>query len=116
MGKKTITMSYEDYQMISVENELYKQQYEELKQEKMVYLTLKDPYSRYGPPSQMSGQMVEKDELLKKMQEHLESTKEQFKDRESNYLKRIERLNEELYEASIKAAVNSTKWWHKLLK
>jgi hypothetical protein len=116
MGKKTITMSYEDYQMISTENELYKQQYEELKQEKMVYLTLKDPYSRYGPPSQMSGQIVEKDELLKKMKEHLEVTKEGFDERVANYERRIQRLKEELYEASVKAEANSTKWWHKLLK
>jgi len=118
MGKKTITMSYDDYQMISVDNELYKQQYEELKQEKMVYLTIKDQGPRYSHHShhQISGQIVEKDTLLKKMQEHLEAAEERMKEREANYERRIQRLKEELYEASVKAEANSTKWWHKLLK
>lgn len=120
MGKKTITMSYDDYQMISVENEDYKRQYEELKQEKMVYLTIKDQGSRYTHHShhQISGQIVEKDKLLKSMQEHLKAAEERMKERETNYERRIERLKEELYQASIiQAPVKAvTKWWQKLLK
>ena len=116
MVEKTITMSYNDYQMMSLENEAYKQRYEELKQEKMVYLTIKDPYSRYVDPSrvnQMSGQIVEKDKLLKKMQEHLKTAEEEMKERESDYKIRIRKLEEELRQASKKTV---TKWWHKLLK
>lgn len=114
MGNKTITMSYEDYQMISTKNELYKQQYEELKQEKMVFLTLGTHVSHI---SQMSGQIVEKDKVLKKMQEHLADSKRRFEEREANYERRIERLKEELYQASINQVENVvTKWWHKLLK
>ena len=114
MGKKTITMSYDDYQMISVENEMYKHQYEELQQEKMVFLTIG---TRASHVSQMSGQIVEKDALLKKMQEHLEDAKRRFEEREANYERRIERLKEELYQASINPVESIvTRWWHKLFK
>lgn len=107
-------MSYDDYQMITTENELYKQQYEELKQEKMVFLTLG---TRVSHISQMSGQIVEKDKVLKKMQEHLADSKRRFEEREANYERRIERLKEELYQASINSVETVvTKWWHKLLK
>jgi hypothetical protein len=119
MGNKTITMSYEDYQMMSIENNGFKQQYEELKQEKMVYLTIKDQGPRYSHHShhQISGQIVEKDKLLKKMQAHLEAAEERMKEREANYERRIERLKEELYQASINPVETVvTRWWHKLLK
>jgi chemotaxis protein histidine kinase CheA len=114
MGKKTITMSYEDYQMISIENETYKRQYEELQDEKMVFLTLG---TRVSHISQMSGQIVEKDKVLKKMQEHLADSKRRFEEREANYERRIEKLKEELYQASINPVETIvTKWWHKLFK
>ena len=107
-------MSYEDYQMMSIENDEFKQQYEELKQEKMVFLTLG---TRVSHISQMSGQIVEKDKLLKKMQAHLEAAEERMKEREANYERRIERLKEELYQASINQVETVvTRWWHKLLK
>jgi hypothetical protein len=116
MVEKTITMSYNDYKMMSIENEEYKKRYDNLAQEKMVYLTIKDPYLRYAHPSrvnQMSGQIVEKDKLLKKMQEHLKTAEEEMKERESDYKIRIRKLEQELRQAS-KETVN--KWWHKLLK
>ena len=47
MVEKTITMSYDDYQMMSLDNKMYKDQYEKLAAEKMVYVTLRDPYARY---------------------------------------------------------------------
>jgi len=116
MVEKTVTMSMYEYKMLSREVEAYKQQYENLAQEKMVYLTIKDPYSRYVDPSrvnQMSGQIVEKDKLLKKMQEHLKTAEEEMKERESDYKIRIRKLEEELRQASKETV---TKWWHKLLK
>ena len=119
MGKKTITMSYDDYQMMSVENEMHKNLYNNLKQEKMVYLTIIDQKSRYSHHShhQISGQVVEKDALLKKMQEHLEAAEERMKEREANYERHIEKLKEELYQASINPVETiATKWWHKLFK
>lgn len=113
MGKKTITMSYEDYQMISIENETYKRKYEELQDEKMVFLTLG---TRVTHISQMSGQIVEKDKVLKKMQEHLADSKRRFEERESNYERRIQELEEQLRQASINPVETVTKWWHKLIK
>jgi len=113
MGKKTITMSYEDYQMISIENETYKRKYEELQDEKMVFLTLG---TRVTHISQMSGQIVEKDKVLKKMQEHLADSKRRFEEREANYERRIQELEEQLRQASINPVETVTKWWHKLLK
>lgn len=106
-------MSYDDYQMISIENEDYKQRYENLAQEKMVYLAVADNRTRYSHISQISGQIVEKDELLKKMQEHLESAKRKMQEREANYERCIDRLKEELHQASIKQST-VTKWWNKL--
>ena len=107
-------MSYEDYQMMSTENEGFKQQYENLAQEKMVYLTLVDTRATPLNTHKMSGVMIEKDELLNKMQKHLDAVEERSVNRELEYQKRIERLKEELHR--VKAEANSTKWWHKLLK
>ena len=106
-------MSYEDYQMISIENETYKRKYEELQDEKMVFLTLG---TRVTHISQMSGQIVEKDKVLKKMQEHLADSKRRFEEREANYERRIQELEEQLRQASINPVETVTKWWHKLLK
>ena len=119
MGKKTITMSYEEYQLISIENEGFKRQYDELKQEKMVFLTLADTKINPIKVHRMGGQVVEKDELLKKMQDHLDAVERRAEEREANYERRIERLKEELYKASInpiptKEAIG--KWWHNLFK
>lgn len=117
MGKKTITMSYDDYQMMSVDNETHKALYDQLKQEKMVYLTVADDRTRYSHISQLSGQVVEKDELLKKMQEHLESAKRKMQERKDYYERRIEELEERLRQASVNPVETTiTRWWHKLLK
>lgn len=121
MGKKTITMSYDDYQMMSVENETYKLQYEKLKQEKTIYLILADRNSRYFlSPNvhRMIGEVVEKDELLSRMQAHLDTVQKQNGEVELEYQKRIQELEEQLrllstIQAPIKAV---SKWWHKLLK
>jgi len=115
MGKKTITMSYDDYQMMSIENETYKQRYEKLKQEKMVFLTLGTHISHI---SQMSGQIVEKDELLSRMQKHLSLMKKRGEESETNYRQRIATLEKQLsiIQAPVEAAKTVTKWWHKLLK
>jgi hypothetical protein len=122
MGKKTITMSYEDYQMISIENELHKNQFDDLKQEKMVYLTLADRdsrgYLRSPGVHQMSGSIVEKDELLSKMQIHLDGVEKRNAELELKYKKRIQELEEQLRLVStIQAPIKTVnKWWHKLLK
>jgi len=119
MGKKTITMSYDDYQMISVENKTYKDQYENLVDEKMVYVTLRDPYARYAPThvNKMSGQIVDKDELLRNMQTHLERCEERMKEQKIDYDLRIQKLNEELRQATVNPVETTvTKWWHKLFK
>jgi len=113
MGNKTITMSYDDYQMMSIENETYKRQYEELQDKKMVFLTLG---TRVSHISQMSGQIVEKDKVLKKMQEHLADSKRRFEEREADYERRIQELEEQLRQASINPVETVTKWWDKLLK
>lgn len=123
MVEKTITMSYSDYKLLSIENEGYKQQYENLAQEKMVYLTMAD---RNTPPGflrspnvhRMSGTMVEKDELLSRMQIHLDGVKKRSVELELEYKKRIQELEEQLrllsiIQTPIKAV---SKWWHKLLK
>jgi len=119
MGKKTITMSYDDYQMISVENKTYKDQYENLVDEKMVYVTLRDPYARYAPThvNKMSGQIVDKDELHRNMQTHLERCEERMKEQKIDYDLRIQKLNEELRQATVNPVETTvTKWWHKLFK
>jgi hypothetical protein len=122
MVEKTVTMSYNDYQMMSLENEEYKQRYEILAQEKMVYLTLAERntngYLRSPNVHRMSGTMVEKDELLSRMQIHLDGVKKRSVELELEYKKRIQELEEQLrllsaVQAPIKAV---TKWWHKLLK
>ena len=121
MGKKTITMSYEDYQMMSTENEMYKRQYENLAKEKTVYLILAERNSKYFlTPNvhRMIGEVVEKDELLSRMQAHLDTVQKQSGEVELEYKKRIQELEEQLcllsaVQAPIKAV---TKWWHKLLK
>jgi hypothetical protein len=115
MVEKTITMSYNDYQMMSLENETYKRQYENLAQEKMVYLTLADRdargYLRTPSAHRMSGSMVEKDELLSKMQAHLDTIQKQGVELELEYKKRIQELEEQLRQASINPVETVTKWW-----
>ena len=122
MGKKTITMSYEDYQMMSIENDEYKRRYENLAEEKMVYLTLAERntngYLRSPNVHRMSGTMVEKDELLSRMQIHLDGVKKRSVELELEYKKHIQELEKQLrllsaVQAPIKAV---TKWWHKLFK
>ena len=123
MVEKTITMSYHDYQMISLENETFKQRFDVLAQEKMVYLTLADRntppgFLRSPKPHRMSGEIVEKDELLNRMQIHLNNITKQSVDLELEYKKRIQELEEQLrllstIQTPIKAV---SKWWHKLLK
>jgi hypothetical protein len=126
MLEKTITMSYNDYQMMSLENETFKKQYENLAQEKMVYLILADRNSRYFRSPyvhRMTGEVVEKDELLSRMQAHLDTVQKQSGEVELEYKKRIQELEEQLATAQtqvfIKARVETekvvTKWWHKLL-
>ena len=123
MVEKTITMSYDDYQMISLENETFKQRFDELALEKMVYLTLADRntppgFLRSPRPHRMSGEIVEKDELLNRMQIHLNNITKQSVDLELEYKKCIQDLKKQLDQASIiHSPVKAvTKWWHKLLK
>lgn len=122
MIEKTITMSMYEYKMISLENETFKQRFDELAQEKMVYLTLADRnttgFLRSPRPHQMSGQIVEKDELLNRMQIHLNNVTKQSVELELEYKKCIQDLEKQLDKASIiQAPVKAvTKWWHKLLK
>lgn len=119
MVEKTITMSYDDYQMMSLDNKMYKDQYEKLAAEKMVYVTLRDPYARYTSThvNKMSGQIVDKDELLKSMQTHLERCEERMKEQKIDYDLRIQKLNEELRQATMNPVETTvTRWWHKLLK
>ena len=121
MGKKTITMSYEDYQMMSIENNEYKRRYENLAKEKTVYLILAERNSKYfltPHVHRMIGEVVEKDELLSRMQAHLDRVQKQSGEVESEYKQRIQDLEEQLrllsaVQSPIKAV---TKWWHKLLK
>jgi len=122
MVEKTITMSMYEYKMISLENETFKQRFDELAQEKMVYLTLADRnttgFLRSPRPHRMSGEIVEKDELLNRMQIHLNNVTKQSVELELEYKKRIQELEEQLrllstIQAPIKAV---SKWWHKLLK
>jgi septin family protein len=120
MVEKTITMSYNDYQMISLENETFKKQYENLAQEKMVYLTLAERntngYFRSPYVNRMTGQVVEKDELLSRMQAHLDRVQKESGEVESEYKKRIQELEEQLRQASINPVETVSKWWHKLIK
>jgi hypothetical protein len=121
MVEKTITMSYNDYQMMSLENETYKRQYENLAEEKKVYLILAERNSRYfRSPNvhRMTGEIVEKDELLSRMQAHLDTVQKQSGEVESEYKQRIQDLEEQLrllsaVQSPVKAV---TKWWHKLIK
>lgn len=117
MVEKTITMSIHEYKMLEIENKAYKERFDELAQEKMVYLTLGN---RTNPlfVHQISGQIVEKDELLSKMQKHLSLMKKRGDERETNYIQHIATLEKQLDQvyiihAPVKAV---TKWWHKLLK
>jgi hypothetical protein len=114
MVEKTITMSYSDYQLLILENEELKRQFNERLEESKVYLTLVDIKKYPWDTHKMTGQIVEKDALLNKMQMHLDGVAKRGEEREANYERRIERLKEELYQASIKSV--ATKWWHKLLK
>lgn len=106
-------MPLREYEMIAIENEGYKHQFNELKKEKMVYINISDPRTRLSHISQISGQIVDKDELWSKLQENLEKAKE----RETIYKERIRKLEEELHQASIRPIETTvTNWWHKLLK
>lgn len=120
MVEKTITMSYHDYQMISLENETFKQRFDELAQEKMVYLTLAERntngYFRSPYVNRMTGEIVEKDELLSRMQAHLDRVQKQSGEVELEYKQRIQELEEQLRQVSINPVETVTKWWHKLLK
>jgi DNA repair exonuclease SbcCD ATPase subunit len=118
MVEKTITMSIREYEMISIENELYKNQFDKLKQEKMVYLTLIDPQIEPLYSHKMGGEIVEKDELLNRMQKHLDGVEKRGKELKAHYERRIVNLEEQLRQAStVQAPVKTvTKWWHKLVK
>lgn len=112
MTEKLITMPLREYEMIAIENEGYKDQFNELKKEKMVYITISDPRTRLSHISQISGQIVDKDELWSTLQKNLEKAKE----RETIYKERIRKLEEELHQASITPEPVKVirKWWHKL--
>lgn len=117
MSEKLITMSLDEYEIMSLDNKMYKDQYEKLAAEKMVYVTLRDPYTRYTSTdvNKMSGQIVDKDELLKSMQTHLERCEERMKEQKINYDLRIQKLNEELRQATTNPVETTvTRWWHKL--
>lgn len=107
MGNKTITMPLSEYEGMLLDNKIFKQQYDELKQKNKVYVCM----NRIGYLYEMSGQIVEKDALFKKLQGNLELLKEQAKEREDKYQKRIYELEQELYQKST-AKIN---WWKKLL-
>ena len=62
-------------------------------------------------------QIVDKDELLKSMQTHLERCEERMKEQKIDYDLRIQKLNEELRQATMNPVETTvTRWWHKLLK
>ena len=115
MVEKTITMSMYEYKMLSLDAEIAREAYNQLKEEKMVFLTVG---TRTMDISQMSGQIVDKDELLSKMQKHLSLMKKRGEERETNYTQRIATLEKQLsiIQAPVEAAKAVTKWWHKLLK
>ena len=122
MVEKTITMSIHEYKMLEIENKKYKEQFDKLAEEKWVYLTTgyrENPLFIY----QMSGGIIiEKDELLSKMQKHLSLMKKRVEESETGYLQRIATLEKQLLEAQapvevpVEAVKAVTKWWHKLLK
>jgi hypothetical protein len=115
MVEKTITMSYNDYQIMSLENETYKRQYENLVEEKKVYLILADRNSRYFRSAnvhRMSGEVVEKDELLSRMQAHLDTVQKQSVELELEYKKRIQELEEQLRLLSaVQAPIKTINKW-----
>lgn len=111
MTEKLITMPLREYEMIALDKEVLEHQLNELKQEKMVYVTISDPRTRLSHISQISGQIVDKDKLWSTLQKNLEKAKE----RETIYKERIKKLEEELHQASIKPMKTVvTKWWRKL--
>ena len=109
-------VSFHDYEMLEMENEGLKYQFDQLKDEKMVFLTLEDP--KYNPHAHQMrrSQIVKKDELLNRMQKHLDRVKKQSVDLELEYKKRIQELEDQLRQASINPVETVIKWWHKLLK
>jgi hypothetical protein len=120
MVEKTITMSIHEYKMLEIENKAYKERFDELAQEKMVYLTLAERntngYFRSPFVNRMTGEVVEKDELLSRMQAHLDRVQKESGEVESEYKKRIQELEEQLRQASINPVETISKWWHKLIK
>ena len=123
MVEKTITMSMYEYKMLSLDAEIAREAYNQLKEEKMVYLTTgfrENPLFVHN----MSGMIIDKDELLSKMQKHLSLMKKRVEERETGYLQQIATLEKQLATAQAQAFVKApveavkavTKWWHKLLK
>jgi predicted GTPase len=113
---KTITMPYDEYQLLISDNEQLKRRFDERLEESAVYLTLVDTKKYPWDTHKMTGQIVKKDGLLSKMQEHLDEVAKRGKEREAEFEKRIKELEEKLQQASIikEPAKAVSSWWHKL--
>lgn len=98
-------MPLSEYEGMLLDNKIFKQQYDELKQKNKVYVCM----NRIGYLYEMSGQIVEKDALFKKLQGNLKLLKAKTKAKEEEYEERIHKLEKELYQKS----TIKTKWWHK---
>jgi hypothetical protein len=115
----TITMSLHDYEMVKVENELLIQENERLKEGNTVFLSSERQNHWNGTEYRLSGTLVEKDALLKKMQEHLDASKVKVRKiviKEFNYKQRISELEYEIEELKKPFSLNvKSTWWGKLI-
>ena len=115
----TITMSLHDYEMVKVENELLIQENERLKEGNTVFLSSERQSHWNGTEYRLSGALVEKDALLKKMQEHLDASKVKVRKiviKEFNYKQRISELEDEIEALKKPFPLNvKSTWWGKLI-
>jgi hypothetical protein len=124
MVEKTVTMSMYEYKMLSTEAEIAREEYNRLKEEKWVYVTTVYSENSLFVRQMGGGMIMDKDELLSKMQKHLSLMKKRVEESETGYLQRIADLEKQLATAQaqsfVKAPVEAvkapTKWWHKLIK
>jgi len=124
MVEKTVTMSMYEYKMLSTEAEIAREEYNRLKEEKWVYVTTAYSENPLFVRQMGGGMIIDKDELLSKMQKHLSLMKKRVEERETGYLQQIADLEKQLATAQaqsfvkepVEAVKAATKWWHKLIK
>lgn len=112
-------MSLHDYELIKLENQVLIEQSERLKKENVVFFSINPKNVTWYDKNvyRLSGEIVDKDESLKRIQGHLDAIIERGNKREQEYQERIKEYQERIKELESKTTiVQKLNPWYKLFK